>query len=166
MPSPWQIVVNTPLWVWPLLLLVLWLGWRGRKPSVVSLRLGILPLIGVVNSFVGVALSPRPLLAAASWLVALLAAVPLGCLIGNRRAVRPLPNGRFEAAGGWFMMIFGISIFVVRYALGVLFGVFPALAADLLWIGIANGVGGAVAGIGLGWLASLLLRVRQPTRTV
>jgi hypothetical protein len=165
MPSPWQIVVNTPLWVWPLLLVVLWLGWRGRKPSVVSWRLGILPLIGVVNSLVGVALAPAPLVAAASWLAALLAALPPGYLIGNRRAVRHLPDGKSEAAGGWFSMIFGLSIFAVRYALGVLFGVLPALETDLLWIALANGVGGVVAGIGLGWLASLLVRARQPART-
>lgn len=141
MPSPWQIVVNTPLWVWPLLQLVLWLGWRGRKPSVVSWRLGILPLIGLINSPVGVALSPRPLLAAASWLVALLVALPPGYLTGNWRAVRRLPDGKVEAAGGWFSMIFGLSIFAVRYALGVLFGVFPALKNDTHWIAIAAGVG-------------------------
>jgi hypothetical protein len=131
----------------------------------VSWRLGILPLIGVVNSLVGVAFAPAPLVAAASWLVAMLAALPPGYLIGNRRAVRHLPDGKSEAAGGWFSMIFGLSIFAVRYALGVLFGVFPALETDLLWIALANGVGGVVAGIGLGWLASLLLRARQSART-
>ncbi len=34
MPSVYQIVVNTPLWVWPLMLFVLWLGWRGLQPRV------------------------------------------------------------------------------------------------------------------------------------
>ena len=29
-----QIVVHTPLWVWPLMLLVLWLGWLGLRPVV------------------------------------------------------------------------------------------------------------------------------------
>jgi hypothetical protein len=72
-----------------------------------------------------------------------------------------LDNGRLEIAGGWFMLGFGLSIFAARYALGVLFGVLPALKAEPLWIGISGGVGGVIAGIGLGWLAGLLLRARR-----
>ena len=162
MPTPWQIIIHTPLWVWPLLLFVLWLGWRGLRPSVVSWRLGILPLVGLINSLVGLVESATPVIAAGSWLAALLAAFPVGYLIGNRRAVRRLSDGRFEAAGGWFSMVFGLSIFAVRYALGVLFGWLPVLKTETLWIMIANGVGGVVAGIGLGWLASLVMRVRKP----
>ena len=33
------------------------------------------------------------------------------------------------------MLLFGLSIFTVRYALGVVFGVAPALKADPVWIG-------------------------------
>jgi hypothetical protein len=165
MPSPLQIVVNTPLWAWPLLLLVLWLGWRGLTARVVTLRLGILPLVGLVNSLVGLVQSTAPLLATGSWLVALLAALPLGYLIGNRRIVRTLPDGRFEVEGGWFMMVFGLAIFAVRYALGVLFAILPALKGDMLWIMVANGAGGGVAGIGLGWLAAARAR-QSPVRSV
>ncbi len=31
----------------------------------------------------------------------------------------------------------------------------PSLRADPVWIGLAGGVGGFVAGIGLGWLAGV-----------
>lgn len=156
-----QIVTNTPLWVWPLLLLVLWLGWLGLSPRIVSVRLGILPLVGLISSLVGLVQSPTPLFAAGSWLVALLAALPVGYMIGGWRPVRALPDGRFEAEGGWFMLIFGVAIFAARYTLGVLFGMFPALKAETLWIMVANGVGGVVAGVGLGWFASLWLRARR-----
>lgn len=61
-------------------------------------------------------------------------------------------------AGGWFGLGFGISIFLVRYALGVLSGVMPHLRAELLWIVLSGSVGGVVTGLGLGWLASLLSR--------
>jgi hypothetical protein len=61
------------------------------------------------------------------------------------------------------VIVLGISIFVVRYALGVLFGVLPALRVEPLWICLSGGVGGAVAGIGVGWLANLLLRARRST---
>ncbi|GEP59536.1 hypothetical protein [Reyranella soli] len=160
MPSVYQIVVNTPLWVWPLMLFVLWLGWRGLQPRVMPpARLAILPLVGVVTSITGIAQSLQPAIAAAGWATALLIALPLGWAIGTRRAVRLRPeDGRLEVAGGWFALGFGISIFVVRYALGVLSGVMPQLRAEPLWIVLSGSVGSVVTGIGLGWLANLLFR--------
>ncbi len=163
MPSFFQIVAHTPLWVWPLMLFVLWLGWRGLRPRIVlPARLAILPLVSVGTSIAGIAQSMQPGLAFAGWAVALLAALPLGYAIGGQRAVRLRPeDGRLEIAGGWFALCFGVSIFAVRYALGVLFGVLPALRAELLWICLSGAVGGFVAGIGMGWLANLLLRARR-----
>ena len=162
-----QIVTNTPLWVWPLLLFVLWLGWYGLQPRTVPpARLAILPLVSVGTSMAGIAQSMQPSLALAAWAVVLVAALPLGWAIGSRRTVRPLADGRLEIAGGWFVLVFGVSIFVVRYAQGVLFGVLPALRAEPLWIGLSGGVGGLVTGIGMGWLASVLVRSRRRTAPV
>ena len=164
MTFAYQIVVNTPLWVWPLMLFVLWLGWRGLKPRTMPpARLAILPLVGLATSLAGIAQSLQPGLALAGWAVALVAALPLGWTIGTRRAVRlRAEDGRLEVAGGWFALGFGISIFVVRYTLGVLSGVMPHLRAEPLWIVLSGSVGGIVTGIGLGWLANLLLRVYRP----
>jgi hypothetical protein len=163
MPSLFQIVVNTPLWVWPLMLFVLWLGWRGLQPRTLPVgRLAVLPLVGVGTSVAGIAQSMQPGLALLGWLVALLAALPVGYLIGSRRAVRPLGGGRIEIAGGWFVLGFAMSIFAARYALGVLFGVMPALRAEAFWIVLSGGVGGIVTGIGVGWIANLLRRAYRP----
>jgi hypothetical protein len=164
MPSAYQIVVNTPLWVWPLMLFVLWLGWRGLQPrTMLPARLAILPLVGLATSLAGIAQSLQPGLALAGWAAALLAALPLGWIIGARRPVRLRPeDGRLEVAGGWFALAFGISIFAVRYTLGVLSGVMPHLRAAPLWIVLSGGVGGIVTGIGLGWLANLLMRAYRP----
>lgn len=151
-----QIVTNTPLWVWPLMALVVWLGVLGLRPRTLPLwRLAILPAVGLVMSFVGIGQAVRPALALVAWLAALAIALPLGFGIGRRRTVRRLDDGRLEIAGGWFMLAFGLSIFVARYALGVVFGMAPALRADPLWIALAGAVGGVVAGIGLGWLGGV-----------
>ena len=164
MPSAYQIVVYTPLWVWPLMLFVLWLGWYGLQPRTMPpARLAILPLVGLATSLAGIAQSLQPGLALAGWAVALIAALPLGYAIGTRRAVRLRPeDGRLEVAGGWFALGFGISIFAVRYTLGVLSGVMPGLRVEPLWIVLSGGVGGIVTGIGVGWLANLLLRAYCP----
>lgn len=102
MPSAYQIVANTPLWVWPLMLFVLWLGWRGLRPRVMPpARLAILPLVGVATSAAGIAQSLQPAIAAAGWAAALLVALPLGWAIGTRRAIRLRPeDGRLEVSGG------------------------------------------------------------------
>jgi hypothetical protein len=70
-------------------------------------------------------------------------------------------DGKLEIAGGWFALLFGLSIFAVRYAMGVLFGVLPALRAEAFWIYLSGAVGGMVAGVGIGWLANLLRRARR-----
>lgn len=159
-----EIVTRTPLWVWPLMLVVLWLGWWGLRPRVVSpARLAILPLVGLGTSLSGIAQSLQPAPALAAWAVAVVAALPLGYALGRRRSVRLLEDGRLAIAGGWFALGFGISIFAVRYALGVLFGVMPHLRAELLWICLSGGVGGVITGIGIGWLATLLVRARRPS---
>ena len=157
MPSFLQIVTNTPLWVWPLLALVAWLGVRElRSRTVARWQLTVLPVVGLATSLSGIAQSPRPGLAAAGWAVALLAALPIGQAIGRGRSVRPLDGGRLEISGTWFTLAFGLSVFAVRYALGVLFGVLPALKAEPSWIVASGAVGGVLAGIGIGWLAALL----------
>jgi hypothetical protein len=167
MPSLFDIIAHTPVWVWPLMAAVFWLGWYGRRERIVPpLRLAILPLVALGTSIATIVQSASPGLAAAGWLVALLATLPLGHAIGRRREVRRLDDGRLQIAGGWFMLAFGLSIFAARYALGVLFGVLPALKAEPLWIGLSGGVGGVIAGIGLGWLAGLLIRARRSALAV
>ena len=151
-----QIVRNTPLWVWPLMALVVWLGVLGLRTRTLPLwRLAVLPAVGLARSFVGLGQAAQPALALVAWLAVLAVALPLGDLLGRRRTVRRLDDGRLEIAGGWFMLVFGISIFAVRYALGVVFGMAPALRADSAWIALAGGVGGFVAGLGLGWLGAV-----------
>ena len=159
MPSLFQIVANTPLWVWPLMVFVLWLGVQGLRPRIISWwRLAILPAVGLATSLGGIAQSANPVWAATGWALALLAFLPLGWAFGQNRPVRLHPE---DAKLG-----FGVSIFAVRYAMGVLFGVLPALRGEALWIYLSGAVGGMVAGIGIGWLANLLRRARRSAMVV
>lgn len=165
MLSLFQIVANTPLWVWPLMVFVLWLGVQGLRPRVIPWwRLAILPAVGLATSLGGIAQSANPVWAATGWALALFTFLPLGWALGQDRPVRRRAgDGRLEIAGGWFALLFGVSIFAVRYALGVLFGVLPALRAEPFWICLSGAVGGTVAGIGIGWLANLLRRALRST---
>ena len=163
MPSFFQIVAHTPLWVWPLMAFVLWLGLQGLRPRVVPRwALAILPAVGLATSLAGIAQSANPVWATTAWTLALLVSLPLGWAAGQGRPVRLRPeDGRIEIAGGWFALVFGVSIFAVRYAMGVLFGILPALRAEPFWISLSGAVGGVIAGIGIGWIANLPWRVRR-----
>ncbi|HLG49048.1 MAG TPA: alpha/beta fold hydrolase [Reyranella sp.] len=159
MPSPLDIVLHTPLWVWPLLALVVWLGWWARRPRAVRpLRLAALPLVGIGVTVAGALHSAAPGVTLAGWLVGLLISLPVGHAVGRRRAVVRQEDGRLWIAGGWFVLAFALSIFIVRYALGVTFGVWPELGRRPLWIAVAGLAGGVIAGMGLGWLSGLLWR--------
>lgn len=162
MPSLFDIVVHTPLWVWPLMLLVLWLGWSGSRPRTVHpLRLVPLPLVGLGVTAAGAVQSVAPTLTLGGWLVGLLISLPIGWLVGRRPGVTWQADRKLKIEGSWFMLGFAVSIFAVRYALGVTFGIWPRLATQPVWIAGAGMVGGAIAGIGLGWLAGLLGRDRR-----
>lgn len=162
MPSVFDIVVHTPLWVWPLLIVVLWLGWSAsRQRTVHPLRLAALPLVGLGMTIASAMQSTMPPLTLGGWLVGLLISLPIGRLVGRRRSATWQPDGRIRIDGGWFTLGFAVSIFAVRYALGVTFGIWPALATQPAWIAGAGAVGGAVAGVGLGWLSGLLARDRR-----
>lgn len=167
MPSPVDIVLHTPLWVWPLLALVVWLGWWARRPRTMRpLRLVALPLVGLGVTISGALQSVMPGLTFGGWLVGLLLSLPVGHAIGRRREVVRQEDGRVWIAGGWFALVFAVSIFAVRYALGVTFGVWPELARQPIWVAGAGLVGGVIAGMGLGWLSGLLWRGRWMRRSL
>ena len=80
MPSFFQIVANTPLWVWPLMVFVLWLGLQGLRPRVIPVwRLAILPVVGLATSLSGIAQSADPARAATGW------ALVIGCIVALRQ---------------------------------------------------------------------------------
>lgn len=131
-----QILIHTPLWVFALFLLLLWLGMRQLLTNQMKLsRVTLLPLAMIGLSLYGVASAfgqpqagPRAL---AGWAVgvALLATIVL---------LRPLPAGvRYDAASRRFTMpgsavplALMMGIFFTKYAVGVKFALDPALAHD------------------------------------
>jgi hypothetical protein len=161
MSSAYQIVVNTPLWVWPLMLFVLWLGWYGLQPRTMPpARLAILPLVGLATSLAGIAQSLQPGLALAGWAVALLAALPLGYAIGTRRAVRLRPeDGRLEVAA---MVRPGLRHLDLRRPLhaGRPLRRDPGLRVEPLWIVLSGGAGALSPASAAGW--PTLLRAYRP----
>jgi len=166
MSATLQTIIHTPVWVWALLGLILWLGWSGlRTRTLVPGRLAILPAVATSISLFNALTSAQPFLAVPVWLVAASAGAPLGMLIARQRGLEVEPDGlRVRLVGSWFPMVLGLSIFCIRYAMGVTAAFHPTWVRDPTWVIGASAISGTIAGVALGWLACLLRRRRQALR--
>lgn len=153
------IIAHTPIWVFPLIAAVLWLG-------IVNLRERILPpplllvlpavmlLLSIGNA---TATSAEPRLALASWL----AAVSIGAIVGWAVTVQPpaiKPGSRkIIVPGSVVPLLVCIGLIVLRYTFGYLYGRYPELRADgdLALLLIAGGA--LLGGVALGRFGRLCL---------
>lgn len=160
-----QILINTPLWVWGLLALLLVLGLsQTRTRSVGMARITLLPLglgafslYGTVSAF---GASPTVL---GSWL----AATILLLLIVTQM---PLPAGarydsatrRFQRPGSWVPMLLIMGIFLTKYAVGVSLVLHPELKANPSFSLAVGTLYGVFSGIFAGRSLRLIRLVLRP----
>jgi len=158
-----QIITGAPLWVWPLLAFLIWLGVRNLSERTSPVwTIAILPLVGL-------ALAPLRLLAAPSLPIAL--AIFILCaaiaLVVGWRVVRGIParfdraDGRVTLPGSSFTLILSLSIFLVFYGFGVAFSIKPTLASDPSISLLLPAFGGLIVGFMLGRQGLLFVRYLQ-----
>jgi hypothetical protein len=126
------IISRTPIWVWPLIAGVLWLGSLNLRQRTVPLRLALIFPVGMLvlsvgNAF-GTAAGPR--LALASWF----GAAVIGALFGwglTRRPPALAPrSGKVILPGSVVPLLVCVGLIVLRYTFGYLYGRYPELRAD------------------------------------
>jgi hypothetical protein len=127
-----NIVEQTPVWVFPLIVVVLWLGSINLRERNVPLRsLFVLPVVMLVMSIgnsIGTSAGPRTALVA--WLCSAVIGAVIGWPLTRRpRAIEP-KSGRMVLPGSAIPLIVCIAIIVLRYAFGYLYGRYPDLRAD------------------------------------
>lgn len=160
-----QILINTPLWVWGLLALLLVLGLsQTRTRSVGMARITLLPLglaafslYGTVSAF---GASPTVL---GSWL----AATVLLLLIVMQM---PRPAGahydsaarRFQRPGSWVPMALIMGIFLTKYAVGVSLVLHPELKANASFSLAVGTLYGVFSGIFAGRSLRLIRLALRP----
>jgi hypothetical protein len=126
-----QILRGTPVWVYPLFLGLIVLGYLQSKPrEVAPARLAILPVaLGVfsLSRVLGI-FGPEPL-ALAAW-----AAGTAAALLLNRALKQPAgtrwseATGSFHVPGSWVPLALMMAVFFARYALAVSLAMAPGLA--------------------------------------
>lgn len=131
MPGVGDILSHTPLWVWPLILYGLFIGWSRTRDRIVSpWRLLVLPML-----ITGLALYN---LVASGISAAGLAGVACGAVTGafagaamaRRKPATLLADGRLALQGDWLPLALIVAIIIVRYAKGIALGVDPDLAQE------------------------------------
>ena len=126
------IVAHTPLWVWPLYVLLLFMGFQRTRDSVIPLwRMLILPVIVGLLAILALVLA-----GVSAWPAALLGMViggPAGWWIERDGSTRRMADGSLWLRGEWLTLAQIAMVLVFRYATSVTAGFNPALLGNLTW---------------------------------
>ena len=117
-----EILKRTPLWVFPLFVLLLALGYaQSRTRHVTAARLAILPIALPGLSLYGVwSVFGADATAVACWSAALLVAAASVRAVGIPKGVTYSPDaGVFVVPGSWWPLVLIMVIFFTRYAVAV-----------------------------------------------
>jgi hypothetical protein len=145
-----QILRGTPLWVVPLFLGLIVLGYLQSKPrelappmvAILPMALGVFSLSRVLAAF-----GPEPL-ALAAW-----AAGTAAALLLNRALKQPAgarwseATGTFHVPGSWAPLALMMAVFFARYALAVGFAMAPDIAHSTAFTAAASFGFGLLSGI-------------------
>ena len=150
------IVAHTPIWVWPLYTLLLYLGFRRTRESVVPVwRMLILPVVVAllaIASVIGAGASALP-----AALLGLALGVPAGWRLECDGTARRLPDGTLWLRGEWLSLVQIVLVLVVRYATNAVGAMNPLLHASPIWQLCALFICSALSGIFLGRTGRRLL---------
>jgi prepilin signal peptidase PulO-like enzyme (type II secretory pathway) len=127
-----EAIKHTPVWVFPLIVLVLWLGARNlqnRERPIAALY--VLPLILLILAVVNLASSRANLILV---IPAFVASLAIGAAIGwnlvprNTTAIQG--QGRIRVPGSVVPLLMVIAAIILRYAIGYIYGRWPELRTD------------------------------------
>lgn len=126
------IIVHTPIWVWPLYALLLYLGFQRTRDSIVPLwRVLILPLVVAflaMLSIIGAGPGALPVV-----LVGVAIGSSVGWHLERDGATRRLPGGALWLRGEWWSFAQLVVVLVFRYGTSVVAGMDPSRNADPAW---------------------------------
>ena len=160
MQFAWQVLIHTPLWVFPLFAYLVWQGvkamrprtttvWRSLIVPAVFIALGLSRLLSRHQDFMW------PLL---SWLGAALALLPVGLLTTQPFDIDHA-TGKITRPGGPIPLIRNVTVFALQYTAAVIATVDPDGRTMATLIGRA--IAGATTGYFLGRTVALLRQYRK-----
>jgi hypothetical protein len=149
------VIVHTPVWVWILYALLLFLGLQRTRDSVVPLwRMLILPVVVTLlaaSSVIGGSLD-----AVSATLFGLAAGAVVGWPLERNGSVRRMPGGTLLLRGEWLSLVQIVLVLITRYATNAVGAMNPVLSANPFWHLGTLFVCSLLSGVFLGRTASRL----------
>lgn len=163
MKQVFSIVTQTPLWIWPLFAMLLWVGYRRTRPRVSPTRiLFFLPFFILALSIKTMAGFPLDKVSLGGWAVGLVFGLLAGWLITRNQPVRADPeNGLIGLPASWATMCLVMLIFFTRYYFGYKFSVQPDLRVDPIHVLARLSSMGLFAGLFVGRMLGHLLQYKR-----
>lgn len=156
-----NIVSAAPPWVWPLLILLLYIGWRASRPREASpLFFYLTPLLGLIGVNTLARLSEADIA-----LPAFAVGWALGGIAGHaaqRRWLIAKQGGKIRLAGEWLTMSAVLVIFCANFANGIVTALAPELVHDRLYLLAYAGLIGLFSG---SFLGRAIFVLRFPARS-
>lgn len=166
--DPMMIVLGPPIWVWPLLALLLWAGVQAlRERTVPVAAVYSTPFVGLLSFFALRRMGPPDVV----WTIyglALAAGITLGFLLQTRWLLRH-DGARVTLRGEWISLTTMMIAFWTNFGAGVVRNRAPELYANLTFDLAFAGVVGVVSGIFLGralYVLAVSLRTRRMAPSV
>jgi uncharacterized protein DUF6622 len=150
-----QILIHTPLWVWPLFAYLVWLGIQAMRPRTTTIwRSLIVPAIFIIWGLSGlVSQSQNTVLPLVAWLAAALVLGATGFLLAKPFELDHT-TGEIKRPGSIVPLIRNLTIFALQYTVRVIMAIDPEARLTATVVGRA--VGGAMTGYFLGRTVALL----------
>jgi hypothetical protein len=155
MKFAWQILIHTPIWVFPLFAYLIWLGIKAMRPRTVTIwRSLIVPAVFIIWGLSRLFSRQQDFF----WpLIAWLGAAAVLLLVGLLTA-QPIEldhtTGEIKRPGSWVPLIRNITVFALQYTVAVISAVDPHDATTAAVIGRA--ISGGTTGYFLGRTIALL----------
>ena len=126
------IIAHTPIWVWPLYCVLLFLGFQRTCDSIIPLwRMLTLPIVVALLAVLSCILAGMSALPA--MLLGLVLGGPAGWFIEREGTTKRLPDGSVWLRGEWLTLVQIMLVLVFRYATSVTAGLNRALNGNLTW---------------------------------
>ena len=158
-----RILANTPIWVFALLALLIWLGTLSLRPRRTPLfRLLIVPIVFLMMGLSRLVFAGGQLHLIGAWLAAAIVMASIALYAGPGAMSVDRQDGTILRPASWLPLIRNLSVFVLQYAVAVIAAMKLDSGGNVPLIGQA--VSGACAGYFLGWSIGLIRRYRAEMR--
>lgn len=127
--TPLGVLTHTPLWVWAVSALVLWLGYSRTKDRVVpAWRIAVLPVVVLILAVGNLSAEHFAAFALVGMALGAIVGLGIGLAIADHGRTEHLGGGRLKLRGEWLSFAVILLVFAVRYVRGAIMAVDPTLA--------------------------------------